>query len=173
MLGSSIGGVIIPLMLRDTLSKYGWTTAIRILALVTLGCMVVGYMCIRTRLPPTLDKRAVIDLNIFKDLRFVFTTLGIFCIEVVLFGTLGLMPSHVRSQGFLGSSSSFQIAVINAFSCFGRILGGILSDSFGRFNMMLVMMVAALLTFFLVWLPSGPHLPLLYMFSALFGFMSG
>jgi cyanate permease len=173
MLGSSIGGVVIPLVLRVTLSRYGWPTAMRILALVTLGCMIVGYICIKTRLPPASDKRAVIDLSIFRDPRFVFTTLGIFCIEVVLFGTLGLMPSYVRSQGFPGSSGSFQIAVFNSGSCFGRIFGGFLSDSFGRFNMMLLMMVGALLTCLVVWLPSGQHLALLYLFSALFGFESG
>jgi MFS family permease len=173
MLGSSVGGIIIPLMLRVTLSRYGWTTAIRILALVTLGCMVLGNVCIKTRLPPALDKKAVIDLKIFKDSRFLFTTLGIFCIEVVLFGTLGLMPSYLRSQGFPGSLGAFQIAVLNAASCFGRILGGILSDALGRFNMMLFMMVAALLTCLMVWLPSGQHLALLYLFSALFGLESG
>jgi MFS family permease len=173
MLGSSVGGMVIPLMLRVTLSRHGWTSALRILALVTLGCLIVGYVCIQTRLPPDLDKRAVIDLEIFRDPRFVFTTIGIFCIEVVLFGTLGLMPSYVRSQGFPGSSGSFQIAVVNSASCFGRIFGGVLSDSFGRFNMILLMMVAALLTCLVVWLPSGHHLPLLYLFSALFGFESG
>lgn len=103
----------------------------------------------------------------------MFTTLGIFCIEIVLFGTLGLMPSYMRSHGFPGSSGSLQIAVLNAFSCFGRIIGGLLSDALGRFNMMLLMMGAALLTCLVVWLPSGQHLALLYIFSALFGFESG
>ena len=173
MVGSSVGGIIIPLMLRVTLSRYGWTTAIRILALVTLGCMIVGNICLRTRLPPTLDKKAVIDLKIFRDTRFISTTLGIFCIEIVLFGTLGLMPSYVRSQGFPGSLGSFQIAVLNGASCFGRIIGGILADVFGRFNMMILMLVAALLTCLVVWLPSGQHEALLYLFSALFGFVSG
>lgn len=173
MLGSSMGGIIIPLMLRVTLSRHGWTSALRILALVTLGCVIVGYVCIKTRLPPTLDKRAVIDLKIFKDPRFIFTTVGIFCIEVVLFGTLGLMPSYVRSQGLPGSLGSFQISVVNSASCFGRIFGGVLSDSLGRFNMILLMMVAALLTCLAVWLPSSQHLPLLYLFSTLFGFESG
>lgn len=173
MLGSSIGGVVIPLVLRVTLSRFGWPTAMRILALVTLGCVVVGYVCVKARLPPAFDRRAMIDLNIFRDARFVFTTLGIFCIEVVLFGTLGLMPSYVRSQGFPGSSGSLQIAVVNSASCFGRIFGGLLSDSFGRFNMMLLMMVAALSTCLVVWLPSGQNLALLYIFSALFGFESG
>lgn len=173
MLGSSVGGIIIPLMLEVTLSKYGWTTAIQILALVTLGCMVVGNFCLKTRLPPAMDKRAMIDLKIFTDLRFTFTTLGIFCIEIVLFGTLGLMPGYVRSQGLSGSSGSLQIAVLNAASCFGRIIGGVLSDILGRFNMMLLMISAALLTCLVVWLPSGQHLTLLYLFSALFGFESG
>jgi MFS family permease len=173
MLGSSIGGIIIPLMLRVTLSRYGWTTALRVLALVTLGCMIVGNVCIKARLRPTLDRKALIDLKIFKDPRFMFTTLGIFFIEVVLFGTLGLMPSYVRSQGFPGSSGSFQIAVLNASSCFGRIIGGLLSDALGRFNMMLLMTGAALITCLVVWLPSGQHLALLYLFSALFGFESG
>ena len=35
MVGSSLGGIIIPLMLQATLPRYGWTTAIRLLALVT------------------------------------------------------------------------------------------------------------------------------------------
>ena len=136
-------------------------------------CMIVGNICIRTRLPPTLNKRAVIDLKIFRDARLIFTTLGIFSIEIVLFGTLGLMPSYVSSQGFSGSSGSFQIAVMNGGSCFGRVVGGILADAFGRFNMMIIMMVTALSICLVVWLPSGQHESLLYLFSVLFGFVSG
>jgi nitrate/nitrite transporter NarK len=98
---------------------------------------------------------------------------GIFCIEVVLFGTLGLMPGYVRSQGFPGPSGSFQIAVVNSASSFGRVFGGLLSDPFGGFNMILLMTVAALLTCLVVWLPSGQHLSPLYLFSAPFGFESG
>ena len=173
MVGASCGGIIIPLMLQGTLPWYGWTTAIRILALMTLGCMIIGNVCITTRLRPTPGKRATIDLKIFRDTRFICTTLGIFSIEIVLFGTLGLMPSYVRSQGFSASSGSFQIAVVNGGSCFGRIIGGILADTFGRFNMMILMMVAALFILLVVWLPSGQHEALLYLFSLMFGFVSG
>lgn len=76
--GSSVGGIMFPLILDPLFQHLGWKWAIRVVALMVLGMMIVGNLCIRGRLPPRRDG-GVIDLKCFKDARFSWATLGISC----------------------------------------------------------------------------------------------
>jgi hypothetical protein len=76
--GSSVGGIVFPLVLKTTLTKMSWAWAIRILALIVGGLMVIGNVCIKGRLPPRKNGGAV-DLKCFMDARFNWATVGIAC----------------------------------------------------------------------------------------------
>ena len=47
MCGSSVGGVVMPVLLRHLFDKWGWAWAIRIIAFVVTGVLVIGNCCIR------------------------------------------------------------------------------------------------------------------------------
>ena len=93
MMGTSVGGVITPLLLRSTLNRYSWKWAIRILAFVIAGCLAVGNAFIRGRLKLKRHTKtqSIISLSIFG---FTFLTLSIFGFEFVLFGSLGILPTY-------------------------------------------------------------------------------
>jgi MFS family permease len=76
--GSSVGGIIFPLLLRSALENLSWTWAIRLVALAALVLMVIGNICIRGRLPPRKNGGAV-DLKCFLDARFSWATVGVSC----------------------------------------------------------------------------------------------
>jgi MFS family permease len=76
--GSSVGGIIFPLMLRSALENLSWAWAIRLVSLVALVLMVIGNICIRGRLPPRKNGGAV-DLKCFLDARFSWATVGVSC----------------------------------------------------------------------------------------------
>lgn len=47
--GGSIGGLVFPLLLRFLFDKYGYVWAIRILAFITGGCMLVSLVTLKER----------------------------------------------------------------------------------------------------------------------------
>ena len=96
MVGNSFGGVVIPLVLRTAFPKYGYQWAIRILAFVFTGCLVIANLLVRPRLPPSPEakKAKLFSLELFGQPSFSFFTVSLFGIEVVLFGALGILPTY-------------------------------------------------------------------------------
>ncbi|KAI4668843.1 uncharacterized protein J4E78_002671 [Alternaria triticimaculans] len=177
MMGSSAGGLTIPLVLRTTLPKYGYAWSLRILGFVFLFCFIIANILMKARIPPSAaaKKKAIISLSIYGDLRLSLFTLSVFGFEVVLFGGLGIMPTYATlSTNFPPDTGFYLIAVLNGVSCLGRLLPGYAADKIGRFNTLFIMIVFTLLWMLALWLPLGTtSLPALYAFAALFGFGTG
>lgn len=177
MVGSSFGGFTIPLILRATLPKYGYAWSMRILGFLFLACLTISNVLMKPRLPPSPEarKQPIISLSLFGDLKFTFLTISVFAFEIVLFGALGILPTYANyGTGFPQDTGYYIISVLNASSCFGRIIPGYISDRVGRFNTLLAMILFTLLLMLIIWLPFGhTNLAALYVFAALFGFGTG
>lgn len=76
--GSSVGGIGFPLILKLAFGHLTWAWSIRLVALIVLVLMLMANMCIRGRLPPRTNGGAV-DLRCFLDARFSWATMGISC----------------------------------------------------------------------------------------------
>ncbi|KAJ9652900.1 hypothetical protein H2198_007853 [Neophaeococcomyces mojaviensis] len=176
MIGSSFGGLTIPLILRKTFPEYGYQWSIRILGFIFLGCLIIGNTIMRGRIPPSKNaKIKIISLSIFGDIRFSLLTISVFCFEVVLFGALGIVPTYATiSTDYPPDTGFYLISVMNGVSSIGRLVTGYISDKFGRFNTLLISAIIALISMLVIWLPFGQHhLGALYAFIAIFGFMTG
>ncbi|KXJ89903.1 major facilitator superfamily domain-containing protein [Microdochium bolleyi] len=177
MIGSSFGGLLIPIMMETTLARYGYVWTVRIVGAVMAVCLALGNILIRPRLQPSQGKAGgpIFSLAIYGDLRVGLFIITVFGLEVVLFTALGLLPTYATMQpGYPPNTGFYLIAVLNGVSCLGRLGPGYYSDKFGRFNTLLVMMVFTLLWMLVLWLPlGGTSLPALYAFAALFGFGTG
>ena len=177
MVGNSLGGVVIPLVLRTTFQTYGYTWSIRIIGFVFLACLIVSNFLVRSRLAPSPEakKAKIFSLQLFGDPAFSFLTVSLFGIEVVLFGSLGILPTYAGlGTDYPAETGFYLIAIMNASSCFGRIIPGFVSDIVGRFNVLGVMMVTTLVLMLVIWLPFGQSsLAALYVFIALYGFGTG
>jgi MFS family permease len=177
MMGSSFGGLIIPLILRTTFPKYGYAWSLRILGFMFLLCFIFGNILIKARIPPTAaaKKKAMISLSIYGDLRLSLFTLSVFGFEVVLFGALGILPTYTTvSTNFPPETSFYLISVLNGVSCLGRLLPGYVADKIGRFNTLFIMIIFTFIFMLVLWLPLGTSsLAALYIFAALFGFGTG
>jgi MFS family permease len=177
MVGSSFGGFTIPLILRATLPKYGYAWSMRILGFLFFACLAIANVLMKPRLPPSPEarKQAIISLGLFGDLKFTFLTISVFAFEIVLFGALGILPTYANyDTGYPADTGFYIISVLNASSCFGRIIPGYVSDSIGRFNTLLAMILFTLLLMLIIWLPFGhSSLAALYVFCTLFGFGTG
>lgn len=177
MIGSSFGGLTIPLILRATFPKHGFKWSIRILGFVFLGCFIIGNCIMKARIPPSKKAKtgSVISLSIFADLRFSLLTVSIFCFEVVLFGALGIVPTYATiSTDYPADTGFYLIAVMNGVSSIGRLITGYFSDQYGRFNTLGLSAIIALVAMLVIWLPFGAKsLGALFAFMTIFGFCTG
>ncbi|KAF2202357.1 MFS general substrate transporter [Delitschia confertaspora ATCC 74209] len=177
MIGSSFGGLTIPLILRSTFPRYGYRWSIRILGFIFLLCFIIANLFMKGRIPPSTasKKRSIISFEIFGDLRFSLLTMSVFGFELVLFGSLGILPTYATlSTNYPPDTGFYLIAVLSGLSCLGRLLPGYLSDRIGRFNTLLIMIIFTLVAMLIIWLPFGTRsLSALYALAALFGFGTG
>lgn len=67
--GSSIGGIIFPIMLSRLFDSIGFAWAVRAMALLMLGVQAVSIPLIKERLPPSKNRK-VFDWRAFKDVKF-------------------------------------------------------------------------------------------------------
>ena len=127
MVGNSFGGVLVPLVLRHALPKYGYAWSVRIIAFVFLACLLVANMLVRSRFSPSAEAKnaKLFSLELFGQGSFTFLTISVFGIEIVLFGALGILPTYASlSPDYPAATGFYLIAVLNATSCFGLILPG-------------------------------------------------
>ncbi|CAN3364878.1 probable transporter Mch4p [Diutina catenulata] len=184
-IGGSIGGVVIPLMLRALYPKVGYAWAIRILGFFCVGCMVIAIFLARSRIlrEPSEDNgrrrdkiarmgKQLFDYSALKDLRFDFLTLGVWATELALMSTVTYLPSYARKQGLSESEAYLLVTIFNATGIAGRIIPGYLSDIIGHYNIMVITMIGTVLCTFIVWLPFGHLRAGLYAFCTIFGFFS-
>src|SRR5262245_22989610 len=77
--GSSLGGVIFPLLLDRLFNEVGFAWGVRIAAFLILGCLIIANMLVRSRLgaPGLSGGRKVFDFEAFRD--------PVYCFAVVRF----------------------------------------------------------------------------------------
>lgn len=192
--GSSLGGVLFPLMIQSLLPRVGWGWSIRILGFVLLVLCVISMAFCRSRIPPRKGTRTtwrdtLPDPRIFKDGTgaMAATTAGLVLIDTACFIPLTYVPSYyidrerLSPEEALTGSAAFAyqlLAILNASSCFGRYAAGHLADRSGRYNTMIVSLffcTAAILTFWLVdmLVVNLTSDALLIAFVLIYGFLSG
>jgi hypothetical protein len=78
--GSSLGGVFFSFMLKYTILKMGFAWALRLIAFVVAGCLSIACLTLRTRLPLSRDIQVknIVDLQGFRDPKYVFAAVGAF-----------------------------------------------------------------------------------------------
>ena len=173
--GGSVGGVVFPLVLQHLFPKIGWGWATRVVALVCLILMIGACILIKSRLPkkPASKENVLPDFGIFREPKFALTTAGVFFIEWGLFIPISYISSYCLTHGVSTELSYQMLAILNAGSFFGRGIPGFFADYFGRFNTLIVTVALCLVCNACLWLPAGDILPLIIVYSAVFGFASG
>jgi MFS family permease len=148
--GSSLGGIIWPIMANELLNKrnvsFEWTMramGFTMLPLVSLACMTVRPPVSKSPLPdvkPTRDaemrpgeKKA--DLSIIKSRAFQVFCLGVGIYCLTMFTPFFLVTSYAVHIGRSTSLAFYLVSALNAASFFGRISAGLLADKYGCFNL--------------------------------------
>ncbi|PYH97114.1 putative monocarboxylate permease [Aspergillus ellipticus CBS 707.79] len=154
--GSSVGGVILPIVLNQLLNYtnlgFGWS--IRLLGFIILGVLPPSCIAIKARLPPRKGKFLL--PSAFKEPPYA---------------TLVICMFFALSQGWSPTLSFYVVSTFNAASFPGRVPPAILSDRVGRLNMLCVAGVSSGILG-LCWQRVHGNAGII-VFTAVFGFCSG
>ncbi|KAF7592018.1 hypothetical protein BBP40_000799 [Aspergillus hancockii] len=189
--GSSLGGVIWPIVINKLLQKpdigFGWT--MRIVGFIMIPLLAIS--CIFCRPPkashPQTQRSSSsdgedtaseskqsapkTDFSVLKKPSLQLSCLAFFIIYFGMFSPFFYTTSYAVAEGFSSDLAFYTISIVNGASFFGRVLPGIIADRYGKFNCCVVF------TFFsgiiaLCW-TKATSVAGLVIFSAAYGFASG
>jgi MFS family permease len=134
--GSSMGGVIYPIVFFRLIDRigFGWTT--RVLGFMTFGTLLIPIVLMKQRIKPT-KVRDLIDWTAFKDVPYIIFVIGSFFGFASLYNVLFYLSYFGAATGIADYSMSFYVVpILNAASVFGRTLPNYLSDKTGPLNLL-------------------------------------
>ena len=133
--GSSLGGVIYPIVLYQLIGTIGFGWATRVVGFIALGTLVVPTCILRQRIQPP-KVRAFFDKTAFTDLGFLAFVLVTLVAFMSLFCILFYISYFALDQHITNEKMAFYLVpIFNAASCFGRTFPNALADKTGPFNL--------------------------------------
>ncbi|POS77626.1 hypothetical protein DHEL01_v203990 [Diaporthe helianthi] len=172
--GSSLGGVVIPIMIQQLIPKIGFPWTMRAVAFVYLGMLAISCVTIKTRLPPSPKPLVIADyLAGFKEPPFALTLTASFFFYWGMFIPFNYIILQAQRAGMDPTLVQYLLPIINAVSIFGRILPGIVADRVGRYNTIIFIAALSAVVTLAIWIPSNNSPAALVVFAVLYGFASG
>lgn len=171
--GSSLGGVIMPIMINKLLPRIGFGWTMRALAFMLLGLLIVANLTVKSRLTHTPRPWKVWDFFVpLKDPKFALLAVGSFFFFWGLFIPINFITLYGQYNGMSNSFAFYQIAILNAGSVFGRIIPGWAGDHFGKFNVTILTSALSVIFTLALWIPAHNNASITA-FAALYGIVSG
>ncbi|KAK1145908.1 hypothetical protein N8T08_003854 [Aspergillus melleus] len=169
--GSSIGGVIYPIMFNQLQNKVGFPWATRAVGFMAFGLCCFSFCLMRMRFQPK-EKRKLVQLSAFKEPAFVMFAVAMFLGFLGFYNFLFYVQSYAIDTGIVDSTLGFYLlSMLNAGSTFGRILPNFIADHTGPLNMLTPAATATAILAF-AWI--GVHnVPGIIVLAILYGLCSG
>ncbi|KAM5538093.1 hypothetical protein V8D89_008290 [Ganoderma adspersum] len=136
-LGSSIGGTIYPIAVRNLMDKVGFQWTMRILGFLELALCLFTIMTVERRLPPKVHTGPLINLSDMKSWSYSLYCLACFTGFLGIYTVLTYIDVSAPLVGVPDDLAFYLVAIANACSAIGRVGGGLLSDRIGPLNVMI------------------------------------
>lgn len=194
--GSSIGGIVWPIMLEQLLNhrkiSFGWTMraiAFTMIPLLGIACLtVVDAPAVRSPVSPSeaasdsnekadqamandTQSEKQTDFSVLKNKSFMLLCGGLAIGYFGLFTPLFYVSAFGIARGLTSSTAFYLLSGLNAASFFGRVIPGLIADRYGHFNMCAVATLCAGIVGF-CW-TAATTLGGLAVWSLAYGFFSG
>lgn len=171
--GSSLGGVIFPLLVQNLIHQIGFPWTMRISAFLILGLLVFAIFSVRSRVPPMPRPFSLMNfIKPFGEPAFATVSIGNFFGFLALFIPFNFITLSAISLGMSIHLSNYLLSILNAGSIFGRIFPGWAADKLGKYNVQIVLCTVSFIVNLALWLPSRGDVPII-IFAVLYGFASG
>ncbi|GAP85141.2 putative major facilitator superfamily transporter [Rosellinia necatrix] len=199
--GSSIGGILWPIMLQQLLYadgvSFGWVqraVGFTMLPLLAIACLTVvdaekessklaaSESEILSEESPAggnigelpveeKPKAKHVIIVMFKNSAFILLCSGLGLVYFGLFTPFFYISTYAVDKGTSSSTAFYLISAINAASFFGRIVPGYLADTYGHFNICALSVLTSGIIGF-TW-TAAYNLPGMIVWSIAYGFASG
>ena len=171
--GSSLGGVIWPIMVQRLIPEVGFPWTMRICGFLILFMLIIMNLTVKSRLPPSPRPFSVMDfVRPLGEPAFLLVCLGSLGVFFGLFLPFNYVILQALEIGMNPDLAGYLLAILNAASIFGRIIPGFLGDKFGRYNVIIAMCYFSGILVLALWLPSKTNAGIIA-FAAFYGFASG
>ncbi|KAF7189815.1 MFS-type transporter dbaD [Pseudocercospora fuligena] len=169
--GSGLGGVILPIVIRNLLGKVGFGWTVRAIALIVLTLLACANLLLRVP-QPTKQRRRLIDVESLTDWPYICFVLGCFCVFLGMYTPFYYVQTFALRTGL--ASESVALYIVTAMNCGsipGRIIPAFFAQHFGPLNM-IILTTVALAACGLGFLGVG-SIASVYVVAVLYGFFSG
>ncbi|KAH8898869.1 MFS general substrate transporter [Thozetella sp. PMI_491] len=173
MSGSSVSGVVLPLMISQLLRRIGFPWTMRVLGFFALGLLTFSCLTVRSRLSP--NRRPIALKRYFDGLRdptMALTILSMFLFFWGMFVPFNFILVQAKSLGMDPHLADYILPTMNAAGFLGRIIPTMAADRFGRINMTIATAFLTAVFCLALWIP-GESDASIFVFAVLFGFSSG
>ncbi|KAI9901990.1 hypothetical protein N3K66_003807 [Trichothecium roseum] len=171
--GSSLGGVVLPIMMTHLIRLVGFPWMMRTVAFVFLALLAVTNLTVRSRLPPRPRPFVFAEyVSGFRQPAMALTVAGNFFFMLGMFLPFNYVLLQAGAAGMSPSLIPYLLPILNAVSILGRIIPGIVADKLGRYNVMIVVCAVSAIFCLAVWIPITDTAGIL-VFTVIFGFSSG
>lgn len=134
--GSSMGGVIYPIVLYRLIYTIGFGWSTRVLGFIALATLILPICLMKQRIKPP-KARALLDKTAFTDVPFAVYVGGLVFGFVGLYAGLFFTSFFGAATGIADENMAFYLVpILNAASVFGRTIPNWLSDKTGALNIM-------------------------------------
>ncbi|KAK3942561.1 major facilitator superfamily domain-containing protein [Diplogelasinospora grovesii] len=136
--GSSVGGIVYPILLRSLIPSVGLAWAIRILAFVMLGTLAISVCVMRPRrdLPPR-KSGPLINVDSLRTPAFAIWLFAVFFTFIGLYIPFFYVSKYALNIGVSQDVAFYMLIIMNAGSVPGRIFPSMVADKIGNLNIMI------------------------------------
>lgn len=113
--GSSLGGVVLPIMVSHLIPQVGFAWAMRICAFLILFMLGIANLTLKSRLTHTKKSVSIWSfVKPLKDVKFVVTVAGCFCFFWGMFLPFTFVITQAERYGMSPNLSQYLIPILNA-----------------------------------------------------------
>ncbi|GBE87290.1 Aspyridones efflux protein [Sparassis crispa] len=151
--GSSLGAVIHPIMLNNTLNGWlGFGNAVRASAGLVTGLLLIACLLMRPRLPPSKHTITIAQAarKFSRDPAYIFATIGLSLFTIAFYYPLFYIQLDASVHGLSSTFSFYSLVILNSASFVGRLAPGFLAHSFGVANMITIAVLGCSILLFVM-----------------------
>ncbi|RPD66586.1 MFS general substrate transporter [Lentinus tigrinus ALCF2SS1-7] len=135
-LGSSCGGTLFPIIIRNLINAVGFQWTMRIMGFIEIALVCLMIATVERRLPPRPHSGTFISFEPFKSTSFTLYSISSFLCFLGIYTCLTYLDVSAVSEGISESFAFYLLAIANGCSAIGRVVGGYLADRTGPLNIM-------------------------------------
>lgn len=172
--GSSLGGVVLPIMMNKLIASVGFPWTMRIVAFMFLGMCAIACATVKSRLPPRPKPFVFADYYLpLREPAFLLTACGGFFFFWGMFLPFNYLVIQAQNTGVSPALVPYLLPILNAMSIPGRIIPGFVGDRIGRYNVTIIIAAVSWIITLALWIPGSGSTAAIITYGALFGFSSG